>query len=515
MASLAPGIATAAPTAAPQPKPGPLASYEKQKPTWKRCAPDLPAAFQCAMLKVPMDYKRPAGKKLEIAVSRWKTSVKGKRQGVLLFNPGGPGGAGLDMPVFMKELMPKQLLDGYDLIGFDPRGVAASSPVACGLNESDAQWPRPYKAKTFAKDVAWAKGVADKCRKKQGEKLRYITTRNTARDMDILRIVLGEKKLNYVGYSYGTHLGAVYSQLFPAKTGRFVLDSAVDPKLTWRGMIQIWAEGTEPAFKRWAAWTAARDARYGLGSTEAQVTKAWWDLIAQADRKPIIVDGEPYNGDDIRNDLRATFFDVTAAADRVVELKKAAATPGRRASVTIPRQQERPSFRPMQTLDNVEASFWSVVCADNSAAWSRDTEQYRKDAVRDKARYPLYGDFTSNIKPCAFWDKSVEPAITINNRVPSLILQNEWDPATPYAAGVGMRKALKGSKLVSVKNGQGHGVYLFGGSTCADKLTTNYLLTGKLPAKDTTCTAPVPRSGKESAPADRLPNPLPQLPHRF
>ncbi|MER6916335.1 alpha/beta hydrolase [Streptomyces sp. NPDC000594] len=515
IASLAaPGIATATPAApaTQAPKAGPLASYEKQKPVWKRCDKELSASFQCATIKVPLDYKRPTGKTLDLAISRVKTSVKGKRQGVLLFNPGGPGGAGLDMPEMMREALPKSVRDAYDLVGFDPRGIGNSSPVTCGLTNSDMQWPRPYKEKTFAKDVSWAKGVADKCRKKQGDKLKYITTRNTARDMDVLRIVLGEKKLNYLGYSYGTHLGAVYSQLFPTKTGRFVLDSAVDPKLAWRGMIQIWAEGAEPAFKRWASWTAQRNSTYKLGTTEAAVTKTFYDLVAQADRKPIVIEGEKITGDDIRGGMRQLFFEVQFAAEQVVELKKAAA--GKAGKRLAPQQAPERGFLKPVPVDNMDAGFWSVVCADNSAAWPRDVEQYRKDAIRDKARYPLYGDFGSNIKPCAFWDASVEPAIKINNSVPSLILQNEWDSQTPYAAGVGMRKALKGAKLVTVKNGVGHGIYLFGGNSCADRLTTSYLTTGKLPAKDATCTAPAARSG-ERADAPAFPNPLPQQPNRF
>ncbi|ANW18975.1 alpha/beta hydrolase [Streptomyces clavuligerus] len=515
MASLAgPGIASAAPApAAAAPKASPLAPYEKQKPNWKRCATAFPAAFQCATIKVPLDYKRPGGKTLDLAISRYKTSVAGKRQGVLLFNPGGPGGPGVDMPLFMHDALPRAIRDGYDLIGFDPRGVGGSSPVTCGLTQSDMTWPRPYQEKTFAKDVAWAKGVADKCRKKQGEKLPHITTRNTARDMDVLRIVLGEKKLNYLGYSYGTQLGAVYTQLFPTKTGRFVLDSAVDPKLAWRGMIQIWAEGAEPAFKRWAQWTAERNSRYKLGATEAAVTKTFWDLVAQADRKPIVFEGEPYDGAGLRNLLRGEFFGVEGAARTVVDLKKAAA--GKPVKRVAPRSQApAPRFFAPPPEDNMDAAFWAVVCADNSAAWPRDTEQYRKDAIRDKARYPLYGDFGSNIKPCAFWGDSVEPGIVINNSVPSLVVQNEWDSQTPYTAGLGMRKALKGSKLLTVKNGEGHGVYLAGVSPCADRTITGYLTTGKLPAKDTVCTNPVPRI---SGPGhDRTaPNPLPLPAGRF
>ncbi|MER5771598.1 alpha/beta hydrolase [Streptomyces sp. NPDC001985] len=507
MATLAPAVTTTTAAAAPGPGTSPLAQYAQQKLTWKRCHPDLPAAFQCATVKVPLNYAKPGGKKTDIAISRYRTSVPGKRHGVLLSNPGGPGGSGLGLPLEFKTALPQSVRDRYDLIGFDPRGVGRSSPVTCGLSGAEALWPRVYKAKTYAKDVATAKGVADKCRKRSGEKVPHTTTRNTARDLDLIRTVLGEKKLNYVGYSYGTYLGAVYSQMFPQRTGRFILDSAVDPTRTWRGMIQAWADGAEPAFQRWTKWAAARNAVYKLGDTPQKVSKSFWDLVAQADRKPFEYEGEVFNGDGVREYMRYSTFSVEPASELVVNLRKAAAGKKTGPAGTEPRR--RPAFAVETPADNGDAAFWSVVCGDNSAAWPRDTEQYRKDAVRDKKRYPLYGDFGSNITPCAFWNKSGEPVTKVDNKVPSLIIQNEWDSQTPLSTAKGMRSALKGAKMVTVKNGEGHGVYLFGGSACADAAGTSYLNTGKLPAKDTTCAPGAPRTSTTPQ------SPLPQHPHRF
>ncbi|MFE5854840.1 alpha/beta fold hydrolase [Streptomyces sp. NPDC056500] len=531
MATLAPGLA-ATPAAAQ-----PLAQYTQQKLKWKRCVPDLPATLQCAKIKVPLDHQKPTGKKTEVAISRMKTSTAAKRRGVLFFNPGGPGGSGLYMPYDMMQMLPKSVRDRYDLIGFDPRGVNHSSPVSCGLTDKDLEWPRPYKAATYNKDVSWARGVADKCRKKVGDKLPHFTTRNTARDMDVIRAALGEKKISYLGYSYGTYLGAVYSQMFPSRADRFVLDSAVDPKLAWRGMIQVWAEGTEPAFKRWTEWAAKRHTTYRLGDTPAKVSKTYWDLVARADKKPIKIDGEVLGGDAIRAG-RQVFFFVDMASRMVSDLKKAAAgkaTSGKRSIAPtqaprsfatsgnlVPSRNPAASGNPalsgnlaasgdFATLDNLDSAFWTVVCNDNSAAWPRDTEQYRKDAIRDKARYPLFGDFASNIKPCAFWNKSVEPVTVVDNKVPALILQNEWDPQTPLSSALGLHRALKGSKLLTVKGGEGHGVY--GGlNFCADSMTNTYLNTGKLPTKNVSCQASgAPRtSGPRTSPI-----PLPQLPNRF
>ncbi|MFD5751418.1 alpha/beta hydrolase [Streptomyces sp. NPDC127033] len=509
---------------------GALDPYVQQKPEWKRCLADDAPEFECATIEVPLDYRAPGGKRIDLAISRIKSTAPDKRRGVLLANPGGPGGQGLYMPMGMRDRLPESAQQKYDLIGFDPRGVGRSSPVSCDLEPEEEVPLRPYKEETFDKDVAWARDVADKCREKAGDTLPHITTRNTARDMDLLRAILGEKKISYVGYSYGTYLGAVYTQLFPGRADRFVLDSAVDPARAWRGMIQWWAEGAEPAFDRWTEWAAERAEKYGLGDTPKEVERTLWDLVAQADEKPILVDGQPTTGDDIRSGMREAVFTPVYATEGVVELKKAAAgepasakklapftgsertgTAGAAGAGAAPRAGEVPA-------DNMTASFWAVVCGDNSAAWSRDPESYRRDAIEDKGRYPLFGDFASSIKPCAFWDRSVEPATDVNNKVPSLVVQNEWDSQTPLPSGQAMHADLKGSKMVTVLGGEGHGVYP-NGNACTDDTVTGYLLTGKLPAKDVTCraTAESNAEARKNQKRDELPgSPLPQrAPDRF
>ncbi|WP_435836953.1 alpha/beta hydrolase [Streptomyces achromogenes] len=502
---LLPATASAAPSAT-----GPLDPYLSQKPAWHRCSAETPASFQCATIKVPLDYGKPGGRKLDLAISRWKTSTKRQHRGALLLNPGGPGGSGLDMPLFMGGELPKSVKNTYDLVGFDPRGVGESSPVGCGLTDKEQDWERPYKEATFAKDVAWARNVAAKCYARQGDRLRHLSTRDTARDMDVIRAVLGEKRISYLGYSYGTYLGAVYTQLFPTRTDRFVLDSAVDPARVWRGMIQVWAEGAEPAFARWTEWTAERNSAYRLGATPQAVRKTFYDLVAQADRKPIDVDGTRMTGADIRLTSRATFFSVRDAAEWVVTLKKAAAGKpagrGLKSPAPVPPSfagATPPSFaRATPPEDNGTAAFWSVLCADQRD-WPRDPEQYRADAIRDRKKYPLYGDFGSSVKPCAFWKTGGERTTKVDNKVRALILQNEWDPQTPLTSGQGLRRAMKGAKMVTVAGGVGHGVY--GNKSCADKTATAYLTTGKLPSKDITCEAAPQAAGRGGL----LPLPLP------
>ncbi|MFE9728451.1 alpha/beta hydrolase [Streptomyces sp. NPDC005794] len=536
-AMLAPALATSAATAAPAAAPSTASSsaaksaldrYVKQKPQWKRCDADAPATLECATIKVPLDYRVPGGKRIDVAISRIRSTAPDKRHGVLFSNPGGPGVEGLYMPMGMQERLPESARQKYDLIGFDPRGVGRSSPVSCGLEPEEENWVRPYKEETFDKDVAWARDVANKCDEKAGDTLPHITTRNTARDMDLLRAILGEKKITYVGFSYGTYLGAVYTQLFPGRADRFVLDSAVDPARAWRGMIQWWAEGAEPAFDRWTEWAAGRSEKYGLGDTPKEVDRTFWDLVAQADEKPVEVDGYPTTGDDIRAGMRGAVFTPEYATEAFVELKKAAA--GEPASA-----KELAAFTGSEGAgrtgsaadaadaaevpsDNMMATFWAVVCGDNSAAWSRDPESYRQDAIEDKGRYPLYGDFASGIKPCAFWDTSVEPATKVHNKVGSLVVQNEWDSQTPLPSGQALHADLKRSRMVTVLGGEGHGVYP-NGNACTDDTVNGYLLTGKLPAKDVTCeaTADSNAEARKNQKRDVLPgSPLPErAPDRF
>lgn len=470
---------------------GPLDGYRLQKPVWKRCDPDSPRSYECAKIKVPLDYRKPDGKKIQLAVSRIRTSTPGKRRGVLLFNPGGPGAAGLKWPLLMKWDLPKSVQSQYDLVGFDPRGVGESTPITCGLKpEEQGSAPRPYKPETFNKDVAWSQAVADKCRRKAGDKIQHITTRNTARDMDIVRSVLGEKKISYVGYSYGTYLGAVYSQMFPSRVDRLVLDSAVDPKRIWRGMTQVWASAAEPAFTRWTQWAAQRAATYKLGVTPAEVRKTFWDLVTQANRKPIKTDGETYTGDLIRAQ-RDEFFAVQRAAEWVRDLKRASeSSPAARSRTARGPLTQSPAEDRWGNDDNNDAVFWAVTCGD-TASWPRDPRQYRDDAVRDKKRYPLYGDYASNIKPCAFWPANLEPETTVGNSTKALIIQNEWDPQTPMEAATGLHRLLKSSRMLTVKGGEGHVVSFNPPRTpCADKAVSSYLTTGQLPTHDITCQDP-------------------------
>jgi pimeloyl-ACP methyl ester carboxylesterase len=453
------------------------AHYTQQKPAWQPCKADAPD-HECATVHVPLDYRRPAEAAITVAISRIRATAPERRRGILLFNPGGPGAEGIDWPVLMRGKLPEDVTEQYDLIGFDPRGVGASSPVSCPAFPSGRTVARP---ETFDLDLAEAREYAEKCAQSHPT-IPHVTTRNTARDMDLIRAVLGERKLSYFGLSYGTYLGAVYTQLFPHRTDRIVLDSAIDPALAWRGHYQAAAVNVEAAFRRWTRWAADRDATYHLGATPAAVSKTFWDLVTQADVTPIKIDGETFTGGDIRSNAEYDVFFLRRQAERVVELRKAAETPAGATRRAADIADQTPELEP--------AGGTAILC--NDARWPRDPQIYRRDALRDMKRYPISGYGASNIFPCAFWTNPyAEPATTVRNNVPALIVQNEWDWATPARPAYALHRAMRGSRFLLVDEGEGHGVY-GNGSSCADAVVNTYLSTGELPQRNEICKAPPP-----------------------
>lgn len=300
--------------------------------------------------------------------------------------------------------------------------------------------------------------------------------------------------------------------MFPRRTDRFVLDSGVDPQRAWRGMLQVWATEAEPAYARWTRWTAERDGEYHLGASPDAVSRTFWDLVARADRDPIEFEGVKLTGDHIRA-ARGVFFYPATAAPLVGALK--AAAEGRPLPAGPSAAELMKVLRPAEPAsDNGTAVFWSVVCGDTDA-WPRDPERYRRDAVRDKQRYPLYGDMASTIKPCAFWQRPLEAATPMRERAGALTVQNEWDSQTPLVSGQGLHRSLRGSRMVLALGGEGHGVYVADPGSCANAPVNAYLASGRLPAGDVTCRTAPGTAERGTAPRRPLPLPFPAVPQRF
>jgi pimeloyl-ACP methyl ester carboxylesterase len=496
LASLAGSLFTVSPANA---APVPAVADDAAELTWGVCPGGLGVEFglECTTVTVPLDYSNPDGATIDIAVSRLASTNPAERRGVLLTNPGGPGGSGLSMPVDLVSLgMPTSVLDRYDVIGFDPRGIGYSAPVSCGFTVEQGYQTNipPYASNDaeVAAQAAVAEGVAQQCLEHDTEAtLRYMTTANTARDMDLIRSALGEEKISYFGVSYGTVLGSAYASLFPNRTDRVVLDSNVGGTALDVTAFRRFGLGAEQRFPDFAKYAAARHETYELGRTPQAVRRGFFELVDRLDREPIQgVDGDLFRltmfsalyADQSFPQL-AQFWQALKRADAaavrtMVEKKRLPRVPWLGAALAEP-----------HPFDNTLSAQLAVIC--NDSAWPRDVADYQRNAKIDRARFPLFGGAAANIVPCAFWPEPLEPPVRISDKGPAniLLVQNLRDPATPYVGGVLLRKKFgKRARLVSVDQG-GHGVYLFDDNPCGLNVTTRYLVDGRLPAKDVLCPA--------------------------
>ncbi|MEV6282711.1 alpha/beta hydrolase [Kribbella sp. NPDC051770] len=436
------------------------------------------AALQCSTLEVPLDYRRPDGQQIDIAVSRLSSAKPEKRRGVLLLNQGGPGLGGLTFAdAFVKAGLPQQVRDSYDLIGFDPRGVGGSTPLTCDLTPAQlspsVNPPNPSKLSDVLAAAKTARTVAQQCAdSKTGSLLPYITTANTARDMDRIRTALGAPKISYYGVSYGTYLGAVYATLFPERSDRIVLDSNLGPEGYDVNALRSQAQGFQLRFPDFAKVAAADPAKYGLGATPAAVTAKYFQLAERLDKKPV---GE-YDG--------TTFRAITSAFLRSDPLLPELAALWHQLDTG-----QAPARTAQAAADNFQASYYGVICGDSS--WPRSVRTYQLNVAIDRIRYPLYGAFAANIRACAYWPAPIEPKVRITDRGPSnvLMIHNLRDPATPLPLAARLRAAFgQRARLVTVDQG-GHGAYVFAANKCGNATVTDFLVNGRRPATDKFCPA--------------------------
>ena len=457
---------------------------------WAACPADVnaktaPLTAQCTTVPVPLDYSEPDGARISLLVSRIASTRPEKRRGILMFNPGGPGGSGLDQPAFLAgKGLPASVLDSYDLIGMDTRGVGHSTPMSCGLTEEIGYWANvpPYAADDAAvtAQAKIAEAVAKRCAATDsGGRLQHLTTANMARDLDRIRAALGEPKASFYGASYGSALGAAYVSLFPDTTDRMVVDSNLADTHLDRDGLRRFARGVEETFPDFARWAAARHVSYGLGRTPAQVRKTYFTLAERLDETPA-TDGT--TGAIFRYLTFAHLYgDIQYGA--LAQIWQALLIPGAARATSAP-----PAAQAALPVDNALTVFLAVTC--NDVNWPEDLATYRRGVAEDRERYPMFGAATANITPCAYWKhEPSEPPVKVDAKGPAdvLMLQNRRDPVTPAINAELLRQKFgQRAKLVTVDD-SGHGVYVLGGNACALNLTTAYLVDGKLPARDIAC----------------------------
>ncbi|WP_447036347.1 alpha/beta hydrolase [Streptomyces sp. DSM 118878] len=453
---------------------------------WGRCSADQKelneAGARCAKVTVPLDHADPGGPTIRLAISRIEAKSPAERRGILLSNPGGPGGTGLAHTLALRPSL-KDAADRYDLIGFDPRFLGESTPLTCGASSRPAPSARETTPRAdFEASVRAARDTARRCQdhRDNARLLPHASTRNVARDMDAIRAALGERKLSYYGVSYGADLGAVYTQLFPRRADRVVLDSSTDPEATQYELFQRSGEPAEKALR-------------------GRVRRDVLALLRRAERHPIPVAGQRLDAPLLRLLVKQLVqheeYD-PQLTEVVADLKRAAAgeevEPG-------------PALAGLLALLNSPELESSMVggaifmCGDGgwpAGGWPKNPETYWRNMQRSRATQPVFGPYVNGmIAPCAFWKgEPREPATRITNDVPVLMLQARDDNNVPYEGALALHRKLTGSRLLTADI-RAHGVYGRGDSgltavPCADRAVNTYLRAGTLPDTDLTCAKP-------------------------
>ncbi|MFE1198076.1 alpha/beta hydrolase [Streptomyces olivaceoviridis] len=499
--------------AADQPQPD-LSRFYRQKLTWAPCrGTAMPKDLQCAKVTVPLDYARPGAGTLDVALARYRAS--GTSQASLLLNFGGPGAAGIpSLAAEGKQFM--DLTKGYDLVTFDPRGVGRSSPVSCGdgsdeasaVTEKDTDISRP---RTLLNRLRQA---ADQCARSSGPVLAHIGTVNASRDLDVIRQALGDGRLNYLGFSYGSRLGAVYAAQFPGKVGRVVLDGVdtLTESLAEQGVAG--AEGQQTALDDFLDWCTT-DLGCPFGRDRRRAGDQVIRLVRSLDENPVPTDfGGSFSGQDLVGAIGQALYsrDLWPSLERALaSLVDDGDTRGVLAFTTggigLPsheRHRTDGGLTDAQDVpaDNLPAALMAINCADDpdrptAARLTEDLKDLR--AAYDQAS-PVFGRYRlTQLLLCYGRPRGTD---FIRDRVKDvrsakmLLVGTRGDPATPYRWAVETADRLGPSAVVLDNKGEGHTGY--SSSLCVHRKVNDFLLYGSLPASGSSCPADASRQSVAS-----------------
>ena len=468
-----------------------LAEYEQQRLAWSECYD----YYDCAELRVPIDYDDLSVGTFRLSVLRSAAKDQDRRLGSIVVNPGGPGGSGVEYAYAAEYIFSPDIIERYDIVGFDPRGVAESEPIYCytdeELNENLSADAKPDDAAELQESLDESKRFAEKCLE-NNDYLEHFTTLETARDMDILRAALGETTLNYVGKSYGTFLGTLYAELFPKKVGRFVLDGAVDPNIPMKDQNLAQAVGFDRATTAFIKECLTRtDCPFTGTVKEAQATII--ATLQNATTKPL-TQKKPRDNDDrviteslILVGIASSLYD---DVDGWPKLREAFTESTQGFGDTFLQLADEYSGRnPDGTFRSNDFDSGAVIdCLDWRDA--RSTEQFTKDAQEFAAKAPIFGPYIAYAGlHCQFFPQPktqrVANTTTTITTAPIIVIGTIRDPATPYSWSVSLSMIFKGSSLISL-DGDGHTGH-GRGSACVDNAVDAYLLSGTLPPANLVC----------------------------
>lgn len=451
-----------------------LQPYWEQQVTWAPCE-----SGECATVKVPLDWENPGRAALDIALLRIPSDEPSR--GPLFVNPGGPG---VEAKGFARSLA-KKMKDwpGYDIVSWDPRGSGDSTHVQCGTTEQtdaafDTDSTPDDEAEATALREAWA-GFAQQCRDSSGELLDHLSTIENVRDLDLIRFLLGAEKLNYVGVSYGTYIGAVYAELFPENTGRLVLDSAVN---ITNGDDVVQSDGFELAFRNYADWCVAQG-NCPLGSSTEEITTRVGDFLAGLDSAPLKVGDREIN--QLLGATGIALFLYSGADEYPVlsdTLSAAMAGDGRALLLAA----DFLNGRTAQGWDTSAYAFPAIRCVD-AADLGVALQQETLPELAERSSL-----FAANMGinlACELWTATTAPNLKLTGKgaAPILVVGSTGDSATPYQHAVSMAEQLESGNLLTY-DGPGHGA-VSAGNSCVDEAITAYLVDGVVPPAGTTCEA--------------------------
>jgi pimeloyl-ACP methyl ester carboxylesterase len=496
-ALLAVALATGACTTSAAASPSPTASFTAGGSIdWKSCPAADPIAsgnpeLLCATITVPRDYLAPGGATIELALALLPAADQAHKVGPLLLNFGGPGASGIDILAESgRGVVPAEIGNRFDLVSWDPRGVHRSSPVNCLSDAEMDTWsatpgiPDRPTAKDWTAALKDAQWFADKCKAGTGELLAYIGTTASSRDMESIRVGLGVTKLDYLGFSYGTALGAVYATLFPTSTGHLVLDGAVDMAPTDTSEYGEQGVSLQGALNRLFAWCDADAAcPFGKGASRTAFDK----LMRSLEAHPVaLAGGRTLNASLATTGVVMTLYNRDYWDYAVQGLAGASAGDGKLLALLADAYNDRADDGTYKS--NIMEAFPAISCIDSPTTPS---------IARFKAIYEMFvskaPDFAAGQASggllCGVWPyKNADPLPAVVDgagAAPIVVVGTTGDPATPYAWAERMAKLLQSGHLLTYV-GEGH-TGVGGKSACIDQAAIAFLVSGMLPAENTRC----------------------------
>jgi pimeloyl-ACP methyl ester carboxylesterase len=461
---------------------------------WEPCG----GRVECGTLAVPLDYGRPAGRTIELSLIRIPARDPARRIGILIANPGGPGASAIEFTRIWVSLLSNDIRNRFDIVAFDPRGVGESTPIICHdrLQELVAFDPDPDTSEEWEVAKRVSRAFAEDCGRKYGDILPYLGTKNVARDMDRVREVLGEEKLNYVGYSYGTSIGAVYAEMFPSRIRAMVLDGGTDLSLGYEDTIRTQIIGFERAFQAYLDDCAARRCAIARDGDPRALVNA---IIARAEEKPLPSSraDRPAGPGEVQLGIISALYSKLSWGALTTALEQANRGDGTGLVQLADAYLQR---EPNGEYPNLIEANAAVNYVDEECPKDPEALRGLGDVVAREA--PTFGRSASTSGlVCAYWPAKPDPVSAPRGAgaPPIVVIATTNDPATPYEWGEALSQQLESGVLVTYR-GEGHTIYAQG-SGCIDEVVDAYLVGLAVPGPGTTCGDGPPPPGTSASTA--------------